>query len=277
MRSRRFSNLPYLPDFPNLPYNSPVELIAIPTPLLHAGDDLAAILAEQAELRDGDILVVSSKAVATTEGAAIDLNAIEPGAEANDLSKRCGHSPAERQALLDETERMHGHVVGTCPQAVLTELKPAGLMQGSILAATAGLDHSNTPQGTLIGWPKDPVASVGRLRRELRKATGADVAVILSDSCCRPRRLGVTAIALTVSGIDPIADMRGERDLFGKPLQMTQEARADQLATSANILMGNAGQSTPAVIVRDHGIPFSSFEGWVEGIEPSEDLFHGVI
>jgi F420-0:gamma-glutamyl ligase len=85
--------------------------------------------------------------------------------------------------------------------------------------------------------------------------------------------LGVTAIALAVSGIDPITDLRGTFDLDGKKLEITNEALADQLATAANMLMGNAAESIPAVIVRDHLISFSEFEGWVPGIDPHEDLF----
>ena len=98
-------------------------------------------------------------------------------------------------------------------------------------------------------------------------------AVLLTDSTCRPRRLGVTALALTVSGFDPLRSLIGMKDLFGKDLRLTQEAVADQLATAANMLMGNAGESVPAMIIRNHGIPFSNFEGWVPGIAPKDDLF----
>jgi len=225
-----------------------MHLLPIRTPLLKEDDNLASVLVECAESK-----------------------------EAEALAHKSGQTPAMRQAMLNEVERMHGRVVGTCPHAVLTELKPEGLASGSIMAASAGVDHSNAPEGYVIGWPADPRASMHRLRAALKEETGKDVAVALSDSCCRPRRIGITAIALAVSGFDPIADERGKKDLFGKELTMTQEARADQLATAANMLMGNADGSTPAVIIRDHGIPFSNFEGWVPGIEPEEDIFHGMI
>ncbi|MFA7681827.1 MAG: coenzyme F420-0:L-glutamate ligase [Candidatus Peribacteraceae bacterium] len=254
-----------------------MQLLPIVTPILAADDALTDILLERASFEEGDILALSSKAVATTEGAAIALETIEPSAQARELAAQCGQTPQMRQAMLDETARMHGTTVGQCPYAVLTELRPDGLTQGTIMAASAGIDHSNVPAGFVVGWPRDPVASAHRIRQELLEKTGKNVAVVITDSCCRPRRLGVAAIALTVSGFDPIRDMRGQKDLFGKELQMTQEALADQLATAANILMGNAGQSTPAVIIRDHHIPFSDFEGWVPGIEPEEDLFRGVV
>ena len=171
-------------------------------------------------------------------------------------------------------------------------------MTGTILVANAGLDESNVPEGYAMGWPRDPVASVAKLREELEehikrnKGNRGDkgdsplslvspvsplCALILTDSCCHPRRIGVTAFAMTVSGLDPLQSQKGENDLFGKPLRITTEAIADQLATAANFLMGNAGQSVPAVLVRDHGLTLSEWEGWVPGIEPKEDLFTGVL
>ena len=254
-----------------------MQLLSIHTPLLKEGDDLVSILTENAEFEDGDILALSSKAIATVEGAAIALGDIDISEEAKSLSEHCGKTPALRQAMLNETQRLHGKVVGKCKHAVLTELKPEGLKEGTIMAASAGLDQSNIPEGYTIGWPRDPVASVHQLRKELKDKTDKDVALLITDSCCRPRRIGVTAIALVVSGFNPLEDMRGKKDLFGREMTMTQEARADQLATAANIIMGNTDASIPAVIIRDHDIPFSDFEGWVPGLNPEEDLFHGII
>jgi len=254
-----------------------MEFLPIKTPLLKAGDDFANILLRNVELQDKDILVLSSKAVATVEGAAVDLAQITPTPEADELSQACGQEPRMRQAMLDEMKKRNGHIVGRCPHAVLTELKPKELEHGTIMAASAGMDHSNTPKGTMIGWPEDPVASVSRIRRELSEKSGKSIAVMLTDSCCRPRRIGVAAIALTVSGFDPLEDLRGSEDLFGQKLRMTQEARADQLATAANFLMGNANASIPAVIIRDHGLAFSEYEGWVPCLDPEEDIFHGFV
>lgn len=283
--------------------------LPVKTRLIKSGDDLAPILQASASIAEGDVIVVSSKAVATAEGAAIDLRVLTPSKEAERWSAACGRSPAFCQAVMEEVRRRNGTIVGTCPGALLTELRPDGLMEGTIFAANAGLDQSNIAKGWAVGWPGDPVRSVGALRKRLeiflrRKATeGTEeteateeskgtkaekaeesdepeeptksyrLAVILSDSCCIPRRRGVIAYALAVSGIDPLASEIGHRDLFGTPLRITVEARADQLATAANILMGNAGQGVPAAIIRDHGIPLTRFEGWVPGIEPKEDLF----
>ncbi|MFA6523456.1 MAG: coenzyme F420-0:L-glutamate ligase [Candidatus Peribacteraceae bacterium] len=249
-----------------------MQIIPITTRVLKEGDDLAAIFKSCAEFRAGDIIVVSSKAVATVEGAMLDLSKYKPTSEARKLAVSTGHrSPQFIQAVLEETERLHGRVTGACPGALLTEVKPDGLPHGTILTANAGLDESNVPEGFAVGWPVEPVSSVKELQKQLRTA------LILSDSNCRPRRLGVAAFALVCAGLEPLRSEAGKEDLFGKKLHITTEALADQLATAANFVMGNAGQSVPAAIIRDHGLPPSDFCGWVPGIEPEEDLFRGII
>ena len=240
-------------------------LLPVRTPLLTSGADLTALIAEHA--KGGDIIAVSSKAVATVEGNAIVMENLR----VTDDAKRWAlvtKLPAEFcQAILEETARLNGSVVRGVKGALLTELKPKG-MNGTLLVPNAGLDRSNIQEGLCIGWPHDPVASI----RALRAAVG-NVAVVLTDSCVRPGRRGVTAFALAVSGIRAIRSQIGAKDLFGKPLIVTEEAVADQIATAANMLMGNAAQSTPFVLVRDHGVPFEDSEGWVPGMPPEEDLF----
>ena len=206
----------------------------------------------------------------------IDLSEITPSSQAKEWAALCGRDPAFRQAVMDETKRMNGTVVGSCPQAMLCELNPEGLEEGTILAVNAGLDQSNVGEGLAIGWPKDPVATVKKLREEIEKETGKRIGIIITDSCCRPRRLGVVAMALTVCGFDPLISQVGKEDLFGHELTMTHEATADQLATAANFLMGNADQSVPAVCIRDHCLEMTDFCGWVPGIERDEDLFRGM-
>lgn len=307
-------------------------ILPMHTRVIRPSDDLVFVLLEAArrlqisKFRHQDIVVVSSKAVATAEGRIINLGALKISGEAEKLSKQCGRSPGFCQAVLDEAQFRNGEVCGTCPGsprgapllprrggakwgAILTELKPQGLTTGTIFAPNAGLDESNIEKGFAVGWPADPVGSVRKLRGtfevqiqdsktprlrqgfagQARRQDSKQVpspksqvqspklAVILSDSCCMPRRRGVTAYALAVSGIDPLQDEAGKKDLFGKPLQITVEAVADQLATAANALMGNAAQSIPAVIIRDHGLNMSNFEGWVPGIEPGEDMFHELL
>jgi len=254
-----------------------MQLIPIKTPLIKEGDDLAAILTDQVKLEEDDILIVSSKAIAMAEGAVIDLKKIEITDEGKKWAEKIGRTPEFRQAVINEANRLNGTVCGSCPNAMLTDIKPDGLEGNGILVANAGLDQSNIDDGYAIGWPHDPLASTVKLQKDLINKSGKKIAVILTDSCCRPRRLGLTALALTVSGIEPFENHRGKPDLFGKELKMTSEAVADQLATAGNMLMGNADQSIPAVIARDHSFKLSGFSGWVPGINKEEDLFNGVL
>jgi coenzyme F420-0:L-glutamate ligase/coenzyme F420-1:gamma-L-glutamate ligase len=186
-----------------------MKLIGIHTPILHAGDDIGSILRSSQEIEDGDIVIVSSKAIATVENTFIHLEQLSPSDEANEWSTKTGRGAAFCEAVLQEVARLNGKVVGHCPGAMVTEVRPDGLAHGSILTANAGLDESNTAHGTAIGWPRDPVASGAALKQSLQK----NVAVIITDSCLRPRRLGVVAFALTACGLDPIRSEKGKADL----------------------------------------------------------------
>lgn len=253
-----------------------MEIQPIKTPLLRHGDSLVDALIANAQIEEGDIIAVSSKVLATIEGAAINLAQVDITKEATKLAKQLKREETEipfLQAVIDETHRMHGKVLPSCTHAVLTELKPDGLEQGVLLVPNAGLDRSNIEEGFAIGWPRDPLKRASQLRQELRERTEKHVAVLVTDSACRPRRQGVTAIALTVSGFEPFHSHIGRSDLFSRTMRVTQEASADQLATAANAIMGNADESVPAAIIRDHGLTLSGHEGWVDGIAPEDDLF----
>lgn len=257
-----------------------MELLPVRLPLLHEGDDLVSAVCERINLNSDDIVAVSSKAVAIVEGAAIDLSKIEVTDEAlawEEKLKRTKRNPAFRQAILNEAVRLNGKASDACPQAMLCELKPDGVDQGTVLAVNAGLDLSNIPDAFAIGWPIDCVASVRRIKAELEDKQTGPFGVVLTDSCCRPRRVGVTAMALTVAGFDPIKNMVGSKDLYGHELAMTMEATADQLATAANFLMGNSSEQIPVVVIRGHNLPMTDYCGWVDGIDPEEDLFRGLL
>ena len=257
-----------------------MELLPLPTGLINEGEDIAERLLELTTIKAGDIVAVSSKVIAYSEGAKIDLSAITPSEEAHmwaDKLNRTRHHPAFRQAVLDETARMNGRVLESCPLLMYTELKPKGMAEGkTILSVNGGLDMSNIEDGYTIGWPLDPLESVERIHATISKAVG-NVGVIVTDSCCLPRRWGVMAITMTVAGFEPIKKEIGGSDLFNHPLEMTNEATADQLATAANYLMGNAAQATPGAVVRDHGLELTDFCGWVPGMDPAEDIFQGIV
>ncbi|MBT4020884.1 coenzyme F420-0:L-glutamate ligase [Candidatus Peribacteria bacterium] len=248
-----------------------MELFGVKTEIIRAGESICESLNKWLVVSDqwlveDDIVIISSKAIATSEGRVMDLKKITPSNIAKNYSEKCGRSAEFCEIVLNEIEFRNGKVVGVCPGAIFTSLKPNG-MNGEILCANAGMDESNIEKGYAVGWPEDPVVSASELRKNIKAS------IIISDSCCRPRRWGVTAFALAVAGIDPLHDQSGKKDLFGRELRITKEATADQLATAANILMGNADKCVPVVIVRNHGIELSNYEGWVPGVCKSEDLF----
>jgi coenzyme F420-0:L-glutamate ligase / coenzyme F420-1:gamma-L-glutamate ligase len=248
-----------------------MELLAIRTQIIGKGDDVASIIAANATIQSGDIIAITSKVIATAEGTIVDLSSLTPTAEAISYAEQTKRSPAFMQAVIDETKRLNGKIIGHCPGAVLCEVRPDGMGKGTILTANAGMDESNVEPGTAVGWPHDPVAAC----KELSEKLGCGVLII--DSCCVPRRNGVTAFALAVCGFDPLRSEIGKADLFGKKLSVTVEAVGDQLATMSAMIMGNAAQSIPATIIRGHGIPESDYCGFTEGIEPEEDLFRAII
>lgn len=247
-----------------------MKILPLCTRIFERGDNLALEIAQTGLIASNDILVVSSKVVAVTEGSAIKLSELLPSSEAKNLAEKSGLSPAFVELILQETKRMNGEIHGCCPHAILTSLRPDGMKKGRILCPNAGADLSNAEDGFAIPWPKDPVGAA----KKLHDALG--IPIIISDSCCHAGRLGVTAFALTVAGIDPIISKVEERDLYGKKLRITQEAVADQLSTAGNAVMGNAAECVPAAIIRGSGLPQSSYIGWVDGIEPEDDLFRGV-
>lgn len=247
-----------------------MELIPLKTPILQRGDDLSAALKKAGEIRPNDIVVITSKVVAACEDAYINLNTIKVSPEAViEAEKTGGRTPAFCQAVMNETARMHGKMIGRCPGALLTLLHPEP--QIWIVSVNAGMDQSNVPDGFALGWPLNSGASAKRMREEL------GCAVIIIDSCCMPLRTGISAYALACAGVDPARDEIGKPDLFGRALRMTRDNVADELAAATSLIMGNAAQSTPAVIVRDHGLPPSDFCGWIPTFPPEEDLFRDVL
>jgi coenzyme F420-0:L-glutamate ligase/coenzyme F420-1:gamma-L-glutamate ligase len=213
---------------------APTGLQVLPVPGIGAiepGDDLAAIIATAAPwLRDGDVLVVTSKIVSKAEGRLVDIPVDGP------------HREAARDAVLDaETARV---VARRGPTRIVAT------HHGYVMAA-AGVDASNVDQGRLALLPKDPDASARSLRATLRDRLGVDVAVVISDTMGRPWRLGLVDVALGVAGLAPIRDHRGEVDPYGNELQLTQMAVADELAAAADLVKGKLAR-VPVAVVRGY-------------------------
>ncbi|MCG7850230.1 MAG: coenzyme F420-0:L-glutamate ligase [ANME-2 cluster archaeon] len=225
-----------------MPYK--LELFGIKTPLIRPGDDMGSVLIRSIRdsgltIMDNDIVVLAESAVATAEGRVVDLRNVIPGGEAEELGEKYAVDPREMELILQECDE----IIGGVPGAVLT------ITKGN-LSPNAGIDGSNAPPDCVVLLPEDPMASAVRIRGQLQEAFRCRLGVIVGDSRTQPMRLGCVGIALGVSGLQPVEDARGSKDLFGKELTITSKAIADNLVSAAQLIMGEAGEGIPAVIVR---------------------------
>ncbi|MCB9561249.1 MAG: coenzyme F420-0:L-glutamate ligase [Kofleriaceae bacterium] len=257
-----------------------VELIAVPgVPVVEPGDDLAAVIAAAAAavdltLRAGDVVVVPSKVVARAEGRFVDLATVDPGPRAAELAALTGKDPRLVELVLREST-----AVSRAGRGALIVQHRLGFV-----TADAGIDQSNAAPPAAVAargvgpWalllPADPDASAARLRAGLEAAAGVAPAIVISDSFGRPFRVGTVGCAVGVAGLPPLRDHRGRSDLFGRPLERTVTALADQLAAAADLVAGQAGEGRAAVVVRGVRI----HEGVEAGAaalyrQPAEDLY----
>lgn len=211
-------------------------------PELEEGDDLAALLLESADraggLEPGDVVVVAQKAVSKVEGRVVDLAEIEPSDLARELA---GEEDARRVEVILRESR---EIVRARPPLLIVETKHG------FVCASAGVDSSNARgAGTVVLLPLDPDRSAARLREAIKVRSGMEVGVIVSDSFGRAWRQGTTDVALGVSGLTPLRDLRGEQDSAGYVLHATQIAIADEIAGAAELVMGKT-DGVPAAIVR---------------------------
>ena len=208
-------------------------------PELREGDDLAALVVERAELRDGDVVVVAQKAVSKVEGMVVALAGIEPSEQARELAGDEA-DPRRIQVILDEAVEL----VRVRPPLIIARTRH-GYVCGS-----AGVDASNAPEPeTVVLLPVDPDASAARLREALRERTGADVGVIVTDSFGRPWRAATTDVAIGAAGVEVVRDLMGERDPTGYELHATRIAVADEIAGAAQLVFGKLDR-VPVAVVR---------------------------
>jgi coenzyme F420-0:L-glutamate ligase/coenzyme F420-1:gamma-L-glutamate ligase len=208
-------------------------------PELRQGDDLAALVAERADLADGDVVVVAQKAVSKVEGRVVPLADVEATEQARELA--AGEADPRRiQVILDEAAEL----VRVRPPLLIARTKH-GFVCGS-----AGVDASNAPEPeTVVLLPVDPDESAARLRADLRARTGADVGVIVTDSFGRPWRAATTDVAIGAAGVEVVRDLMGERDPTGYELHATRIAVADEIAGAAQLVFGKLDR-VPVAVVR---------------------------
>lgn len=210
------------------------------------GADLASILAaplREAEARDGDILVITSKILSKSEGRYESLRGVIPSASAIDMAGVTGKDARLVQLVLQQSSR----VVRAARNVLITRHK-LGLVM-----ANAGIDASNigsTDPDAVLLLPEDPDQSARRLHEGLQGTLGLELGIVVSDSFGRPWRYGVVNVAIGTAGVPALIDRRGESDRDGRLMQVTQVAYADLLASAAGLAMGEAAEGIPAVLVR---------------------------
>jgi coenzyme F420-0:L-glutamate ligase / coenzyme F420-1:gamma-L-glutamate ligase len=241
-------------------------------PLIGAGDDLVELLASALQLNDvtlgaKDVLVVAQKIVSKAEGRIVDLATIEPSPRALALAAEVDKDPRLVEVILSESVR----VVRARRGVLIVEHRLGFIM------ANAGVDRSNVAPADgserVLLLPENPDRSAAALSRGLAALTGIDVAVVINDSFGRPWRQGTAGVAIGVAGLPALIDLRGRPDLFGRRLEVSVVAFADEVAAAASLLMGQADEAQPVVLIR--GLSWSAPESTAASIirSPNEDLF----
>jgi len=217
---------------------------------VQAGDDLARLVQDGLaacgeRLRDHDVLVLAQKIVSKAEGRSVRLADVVPSARARELAPQCDKDPRLVELILSEA----AEVLRVRPGVIVV------VHRLGFVLANAGIDRSNVAPDAdeaerVLLLPRDPDGSASALREALRVATGADVAVIINDSLGRAWRNGTLGTALGASGLPALVDLRGRPDMFQRALQTTEVGLGDEIAAAASLLMGQADEGRPIVLVR---------------------------
>ncbi|MEM1551981.1 MAG: coenzyme F420-0:L-glutamate ligase [Candidatus Bathyarchaeia archaeon] len=239
-------------------------------PIIKAGDNLAELICKAAErqgtpIQNGDIIVVTHVVVSRAEGRVVNLDEVTPSLFARTVAELYDKDPAMVEVVLREAKSIRRMADGK----IITETRHG------FVCANSGVDKSNVPGERFVALlPEDPDASAAKIRREIKRLTSCDVAVIISDTHGRPLREGEINVAVGVSGLKPIRDRRGEKDLFGYVLRVKQTAVADELCSAAELVIGQADEGIPVAIIRGYKYIKSEDARATELIRPREkDLF----
>jgi coenzyme F420-0:L-glutamate ligase/coenzyme F420-1:gamma-L-glutamate ligase len=250
-----------------------LQLISVPgIPLIEPGTDLISLICDITQskgpvLCDGDVLVVAQKIVSKAEGRYVDLAAIEPSKRALALSKEVQKDPRLVEVILSESRKVLRHKAGV----LIVEHR-----LGFVLA-NAGVDQSNVDPrrgaNPVLLLPEDPDKSARLLHEGLRQRLGKNIAVVINDSFGRAWRIGTVGVALGASGLPALCNLRGQPDLYDRPLKVSETGFADEIAAAASLLMGQADEATPIIVVR--GLSWSAKASSAAQLlrDPKDDLF----
>lgn len=242
-------------------------------PLVKPGDDVTSLLLEAISnsndtLEDGDIIVIAQKIFSKAQDRYVSLPDVIPSLAAEKLALQVDKDPRIVELILSESKEVVRHRLG-----VLIVAHRLGFVM-----ANAGIDASNVADGDagderVLLLPIDPDGDCARVRDDIKSRAGVDVAVIMNDSVGRAWRSGTAGIAIGVAGMPAILDLRGDDDLFGRPLKVSIVGIADELAAAASILQGQAAEGAPAVVVRGYSVEGEHTTGQALIREKDEDLF----
>ena len=226
----------------------PLTILPIKSTLKKEQFDLFESIADDlknAEImpQNGDVLVISSKYVANSQGRILEYEKVIPSLDAEKIGKKFHMKPKMAEIILRESDKIFGGI----PGFVITS-------SDNIMAPNAGIDKSNTQSGTVVLYPNDPYLVSEHLRRKFLLKYSIHVGIIITDSRLMPGRVGTVGIAISCSGIEPTSDLRGEKDLYGNVLKVTFQAIADDLASIANLKMGEGSDVTPCILIRDSDV-----------------------
>jgi len=251
---------------------SNVQLIPLTDPpLIQPGDDLAGLIFGSTQkagltLRNDDIVVIAQKIVSKAEGCFVRLAEVTPSAKAQALAEITGKPAEQVEVILWDTAE-----IIRARQGVLIVQHKLGF-----ISANAGVDHSNVSEeaGMLLRLPENPDASARAIRQQLATLSRVRPPVLIIDSHGRPWRLGVVGVTIGLSGLAPVQDLRGEPDLFGEPLTTTDVGLTDQIASAASLVMGQAAEGCPVVIVRGFSFTPDETASAADVLRPKKtDLF----
>lgn len=239
-------------------------------PIIKKGDSLSKLMCDAAEkqktpIQKGDVIVVTHVVVSRAEGSVVNLETIKPSPFAKTTAKKSEKDPALVEVVLREAESI----------IRMRDGKLITLTRHGMICANSGVDKSNVPgERTVALLPQNSDKSARQIRQEIKRQTGKTVAVIISDTHGRPLRDGEINIAIGVAGFMPIRDRRGEKDLFDYVLKVKRTAVADELASAAELVIGQAGEAIPAAIIRGYAFQESEEATAKHMLRPlEEELF----
>ena len=245
-----------------------MQLIALEgIPKIKKGDDLGELILRAAEkqnlpFEENDVVALAQTIVSKSEGNVVDLRKVKPSKLADRIAARLDKDSREVEVILQQSSE-----IVRLRHVIISRTKHG------FICANAGVDHSNVEPEHVTILPDDPDASAARVRDSIRRKLNVNVAVIITDTQGRAFRMGCVGVAVGVAGMNPLLDIRGKQDLYGKELCVTITSPADALASAAVAVMGEASEGTPVVVIK--GASYDRGQGSTRELvrSPEKDLF----